>query len=260
MKNKLSAVVITKNEEKQIKDFLDNISWADEIIVVDDESSDKTKEICRVHGAKVIVNKSEGNFDRQRNIGMDNANGNWIMQMDADERIPHRTAVNIKKAISNSGQHIGFKIIRQNFFMGHPLVYAGGCSYMNKIFKKGKALYIGKSVHEKLKIDGPIGIIDGVVNHYAFDAIEQFINKWGFYSKKEAEEILDKVDKINFKKIKYRLTWKSMKLFYKLYVKKKGYKDGMYGFIWCIANVIGPQIKWMVVWEKALKEGKLEYK
>lgn len=113
-------------------------------------------------------------------------------------------------------------------------------------------------MHEKLVVRGAIGRVDGDIFHYAFDTIEQVISTANFYTEIEAEEFVKARERISLKEIKYRLTWKSIKLFWKQYIKKRGYRDGMYGFIWCILNVIGPQIRWIKIWEKALKEGKLE--
>ncbi len=258
MMSKIAAVVLTKNEEVKIEKCLRCLqSFVDEVIVVDDNSEDKTVEICKKLGVKVIINESGGNFDKQRNIGIEEASCQWILQMDADELVPSETAVKIKEAVENPSDYVAFKLRRKNFFFGYPLRYGGAYNWGVKLFKKGKAYYIGSSVHETLKIEGKIGKIDAEIHHFPFSSIRDILNKMNFYTEVEAELFIKNIDKISFKEIKYRLTWKSLKLFWKLYVKKKGYKDGMYGLAWSIINVIGPQIRWLKIWEKALKEGKL---
>ena len=87
MKQTIAAVVIAKNEEKRIVPCLESIKWCDEIVVVDDMSVDETARICRKYGAKVIMHPSGGDHDNQRNVGIYNASSNWILQMDADERV-----------------------------------------------------------------------------------------------------------------------------------------------------------------------------
>lgn len=258
MMTKLTAIIITKNEEAKIERCLKSLSkLADEIIIIDDLSADRTTEICKSFGAKIISSRSGGNFDKQRNLGIQNATGDWILQMDADEIIPTETAVKIRSAIDNPKQFVVFRIRRQNYFLGHFLRYAGAYDYMAKIFKKDAAKYTGESVHETLHIDGPTGTIEANIEHYPYGSIKQVIERSNFYSDVEAGVFVKNSVKISLKQIKYQLTWKSLKLFWKLYFKKKGYKDGMYGLAWCILNVIGPQVKWLKIWEKASQEGKL---
>jgi glycosyltransferase involved in cell wall biosynthesis len=256
----ISVVIITKDEEKRIKACLDSLrSFANEIVIIDDFSTDKTVEVCKSYGAKVIMNKSDGNFDRQRNIGIDNATCEWIIQMDADEIIPEETARKITATIKDPDSYVAFQIRRRNFFFGQPLKYGGAAdTYGTKIFKKGLARYTGKSVHETLKVDGPIGTIDAEVHHYSYFSIAETLAKMNFYTDVVAERFVEENKNISFWYIKYRIIWKSFRFFWKLYIRKKGYKDGMYGFIWCILNILGPQIMWLKVWEKALKNNKLK--
>jgi len=257
--NKITAVVITKNEEDKIEKCLDSLKdFVDEIIIVDDLSSDGTVEICKRYKARVIIHESRGNFDNQRNIGIQNATGEWILQMDADEIVPIHTANKIIESLENPSGSVAFKLRRKNFFLGYSLKNAGGYDYMLKIFKSGRAIYVGSNVHETLKVDGAIGNIDAEVLHYPFNSINQVIERFNFYTDVESEIFLKQIDKVDSREIKYHLILKSLKLFWKLYIKKKGYRDGMYGLAWCILNVISPQIKWLKIWEKALKEGKLK--
>ncbi|MFA6281747.1 MAG: glycosyltransferase family 2 protein [Candidatus Omnitrophota bacterium] len=247
---KISAVIITKNEENKIMACLDSVKkFVDEVIIVDDLSSDNTVTISQSFGAKVVISDSKGKeFAQQRNIGIDNASGDWIVQMDADEVIPLATASKIKDAINSPGDHVAFEIRRQNFFLGHPIRYCGNYGFCLKIFKKGYGRYNG-NIHEKLSIDGKIGKIDADINHYPFNSIYQFIERMNRYTESESVNFTSDPN-INLKRIKYELTIKSLKKFWKLYIRKKGYKDGMYGFIWCVLNVIGPQVRWIKIWEK----------
>ncbi|MFA5410474.1 MAG: glycosyltransferase family 2 protein [Candidatus Omnitrophota bacterium] len=256
---KLTAVIITKNEEKNIVNCLASLKGlCDEIIVVDDLSVDATVEICKRFGAQVISHESKMNFDKQRNLGIECASGDWILQMDADEIVPEDTAHKIKETLREPKDFVAFKLRRKNYILNYPLKHIN-YGYMIKIFKKGKAVYIGNSVHETLRVDGPIGCIDSSeVYHYPFNSVREVIEKWNLYTDREADLFLKGVNKIDFKEIRYRLTWKSVKLFWKLYIRKKGYRDGRYGLVWCVLNVIGPQIRWLKIWEKAVKDGKLK--
>ena len=117
-KESLTVVIITKNEQDKIARCLESVKWADEIIIVDDLSEDRTVEICQKYGAKVISHKSYGNFDQQRNIGIDNASSDWILQMDADEVVSEKLKEEIQKIVSNpTNKFVAYKIRRQNFFL-----------------------------------------------------------------------------------------------------------------------------------------------
>ena len=248
-RSKISVVVITKNEEAKIERFLKSVRWADEVIVIDDESTDNTRGICAAHGAKVITRKLDNDFCRQRNIGIENARGEWILQMDADEEVPPETAEKIRERINDPGVFSAFKMLRKNFMFTHALKYGGAYNYVTKLFKKTAGHY-SENIHEVLNIAGDTGKIEAELYHYPYVSMREIFDKMNFYTDAEAAAELKKRGDISLEEIKYRLTWKALKLFWKLYVKKKGYKDGIYGLIWSIINVIGPEIRWLKIWEK----------
>ncbi|MBL7072740.1 MAG: glycosyltransferase family 2 protein [Candidatus Omnitrophica bacterium] len=249
---KISVVVITKNEEDKIERFLRSVVWADEVIVVDDESTDNTRAISTARGAKVIVNKLDNNFCRQRNIGIENSSSEWILQMDADEVVPPETAGKIRDAINDPGGFIAFKMLRKNFMFSHALKYGGAYNYVTKLFKKSAGSY-SENIHEVLNITGNIGKIEAELYHYPYVSMREILDKMNCYTDAEAAAEIQKRPDIPLKEIKYRLTWKALKLFWKLYVKKQGYKDGIYGLIWSVINVIGPEIRWLKIWEMKIK-------
>jgi len=250
LKETLSVVIITKNEQDKIARCLKTVDWADEIVVVDDLSTDRTVEICQEFGAKVISHKSCGNFDRQRNIGMDNARGEWILQMDADEVIPEDLKEAIEKAISQNSEFCGFQFRRKNFFLGHFMRYGGFYGpYSLKLFKKSCGRYVGHSVHETLKVEGKIGTIEADINHYAFQTIAQNIERNNMYSTVRAKLMKEEKGALDKKELRYNLTIRPLKRFWKMYVKKRGYRDGMYGLVFCVLFTFGPMLRWMKYWE-----------
>lgn len=251
----LSAVIITKNEEDKIGRCLESLKWTDEIIVVDDLSEDNTVEICQKFGAKVIAQKSFGNFDQQRNIGIDNASGEWILQMDADEIVPLELKKQIQKVLSENLKFSGFQFRRKNFFLGHFMRYGGFYGpYSLKLFKKSKGRYIGHSVHETLKVEGKIGTIEADIEHYPFQSIAQNIERTNIYTTVVARLMKQENSVLDKKKIRYNLTIRPLKAFWKMYIKRKAYKDGMYGLIFSILFSFGPMLKWMKYWELVRKD------
>jgi glycosyltransferase involved in cell wall biosynthesis len=254
----LSVVVITKNEEKKIRRCLDSVrGLAGEIVVVDDESTDNTPAIaCEEYGAKVIVNRSRLNFDNQRNIGIGAASGEWVLQMDADEEVPPETHGAIKKAIEQGEGYAAFRLIRRDCVFGVPLRNSvqGKAA---KLFRRDKARYVGSKVHETLEVDGKTGDIEADVLHYNFDSISEVIARWNLYTDTESAAYLDALPSEKRGFLKKRLVPRSVKLFYKHYIKHRGYKDGVYGLIWSVLHVIYPLLFWLKVFEKAIKENKL---
>jgi len=256
---KLSAVIPVKNEKGKIEKCLESMSgFVDEIVVVDSLGTDGTDEICKKYGAKIVTHEVQGyDMDKQRNIGIENATGDWILQTESDEVFPLDAANKIRHAIENPYDKVAFRVFRLNCFLGRPLRYAGSIDHMVRISRKDRARYVGNSVHETLSVDGPVGDIDIEVHHYSFNSIAHYLGKCNFFTDAEVDIFLKNNDKVAVKEIKYYLFWKPIKLFWKLYIKKKGYKDGMYGLAWCVLSSINLQIRWLKIWERAVKEGRL---
>lgn len=252
-KNTISVVIISKNEEDKITRCLESVKWADEIIVVDDLSTDRTVEICQKFGIKIISHKLQEDFSQQRNIGIDNATGNWILQMDADEIVPEELRKEIQKAISKNSEFSGFQFRRKNFFLGHFMKYGGFYGpYSLKLFKRGKGRYV-KQLHEELEIEGKVGIIDSDIEHYPFQSIAQSVERTNMYTTIGARLMKDENSLLDEKKIKYNLTIRPLKSFWKMYIKRRAYKDGMYGLLFSILFTFGPMLRWMKYWELVKK-------
>ena len=249
MDKKLSVVILTKNEEDKIARCIESVKWADEVLVIDDESADKTREIAQGLGARVIINKSCGNFDGQRNIGIDNAKNEWILQMDADEVVTPLLRDKLREALGNPEKFCAFKFWRKNYFLGYFMRYAGEYDYWLRLFRKDKARYVGSDIHERLEVNGKVGIIDADMEHFAFISIEQFIERQNYYSSFESRALFKREGVLAEKIIRYNIKIKPLKIFWKNYIKKKGYKDGMHGLIWCILLAFRHVMIWGKYWE-----------
>jgi glycosyltransferase involved in cell wall biosynthesis len=254
----ISVVVITKNEEKKIRRCLSSVaSFASEIIVVDDESGDRTTDIARNEfNAKVIVHGAGGNFDGQRNLGINTASGPWIFQMDADEEVPSGTAAAIKRAAESAENLAAFRLVRRDCVFGEPLRHAGKDKQV-KLFKKDKARYTGGKIHETIEVDGNIKDLRDEVLHYNFDSIQEVLSRWNYYTDVESSAYVRSQGPQKLKALKKRLLYKSFKLFYKHYVKHGAFKDGARGLVWAVLHVLSPLLFWLKVLEKSLKDGKL---
>lgn len=258
MKLSISAVVITKNEAHRIRRCLDSVKgWVSEIIVVDDGSTDETREISQnEYDALIIPNPSECNFDRQRNLGIDRASSEWILQMDADEVYPQETAIAIQNAVRTNTDYSAFSLIRREYVLGYWLQHVQNPP-MIKIFKKDKGRYVSRKVHEVLKIDGKAGEIKAFVDHYNMASISETFDKYNKYTDKESSVQIEETVAISGREIRRRLLYKTVKTFYKHYWKEGGHKDGIYGLIWAMMNTIHPAMHWLKVTEKAIAENKI---
>src|SRR3989344_7701006 len=187
---KISGIVITKNEEEMIADCLDSLSFCDEIIVVDSGSEDRTKDIAKKMGAK-IVEYSSDDFSEMRNMGMERAIGEWLLYIDADERATPELISNItcsvnKDQISKTESNIvAFRVQRKNYYLGnHEWPYI---ERLERLFeKKSLEKWYGK-LHESPKVKGNIETLDGYLLHYTHRNLASMVSKTMEWSKIEAE-------------------------------------------------------------------------
>ena len=249
----ITAVIIAKNEEKRIIPCLESVKWCDEIIVVDDMSADETSHIARKYSAKVVAHPSMGNHDAQRNIGIDNSSSGWILQMDADERVSLELRKDIERILAGNSEFSAYKLLRKNYFLGRFMQHGGWPEKQVRLFEKDFARYIGHSVHETLKVDGKIGKLKSHLEHYAFTSISQYITRQLYYAQVEAKVMYQDRGKIDLKEINYHLKRRPLKLFFKIYVKRMGFLDGMHGFILSFLNAWRHYVIWAIYWEKYYK-------
>ena len=247
-RQKLSAVILTKNAAHQLPACLESLRWVDDLVVVDGGSTDGTAEIARTAGARVITELSGNDFGRLRNMGAEQTTGDWILQLDADEVVTPEFHRALEAILRNpSDPHSAYKFRRTNFFMGHQMRFGGWEHDSLHLFRKGKARYQGL-VHEKLLVDGPVGRLAIGVFHYPFSSLEQFIERQNRYTTLEAQEILQK-ETPSEKEFQYQMRVRPRKLFWKLYVRKGGFREGMTGLIFCCLFSFVHFLKWAKAWE-----------
>jgi len=249
----LAAVAISKNEEVDVKGFLDNLlPWVDEIVIVDDGSTDATREIIRAAGDKVkLIEKTmdpESGFSGQRNAGIDAAESDWLLHMDIDERVTPELAAELLANISNSELN-GIRYKRLNFFLHHPM-RGGGWQYWNnpQIGRKGFHRFQNK-IHEQCVIDGgdaKTGQLNAFMWHLNDADYVERVDKNLRYMQMSGQEILDKGIVIKW----YHL------LFYPLYRALRSYfydggiREGTRGLLFCLYTFSSSFNWWAYAWEK----------
>lgn len=218
-------MVLTKNEESRISGCLESLAWADEIIVVDDESTDKTVEICKVHKAKVLVRRMdiEG---KHRNWAYAQAASPWVLSVDADEIVTPELKEEICRVLSEEPAENGFTIPRRNY-IGSYWVRHGGWypSPQLKLFRKDKFRYEEVAVHPRAFMDDPCGHLSSDLIHYSYRDIEDFLRKLNKQTTWEAEKWFAQGKPMRLG----RFLWRTYDRFMRTYFGRKGYKDGPMG-------------------------------
>lgn len=265
--SKLSVVIATRNEEENIKRCLNSVrQLADEIIVVDENSTDKTREIAEKLGAKVYQEPHHDIFHITKQKALDLATGNWILQLDADEVVTPKLAEEIVSTIHGSpftvhnrlfqrhqelvekrdgfigkrtGEIVGYFIPRRNMFLGKPLVHAGVYpDGVIRLVKKGKARFPQKSVHEQMELDGRVGWLANDLEHYDSPTLKRYFARLNRYTDLQAQELKeDKIPKNAWFIIQYSL-FKPLYIFLNLFIRHSGFKDGVRGFLWSFFSAL----------------------
>ncbi len=243
----VACVVITKNEERNIADCLGSVQWADELIVVDTESSDTTIELARASGAKVFVRPWPG-FGLQKNFGMAQASSDWILILDADERVTEELRGEVRTCLEQwkPGAPVAYRIPRRNFFYGAWVQRAGVYpDYQVRLFRRGVAQYNAVAVHENLLVEGAIGTLAGHLDHYTERRIQDHFKKFGLYTTLAAQEKAKKVRTVRW----IDLTFRPLVVFGKTYFVKQGFRDGVQGLIVCVFASMYTFVKYAKLWD-----------
>ncbi len=223
---KLTVVILTKNEEACIAECLESVKWADEIIVVDDESTDKTVQIVKNYNAKVLFRKMdiEG---KHRNWGYAQAANRWVLSLDADEMVTLELKAEIQKVIA-SDDFVAYDIPLRNYISNYWVRYGGWYPASKvRLFQKDKFKYEEAKVHPRAFIDGPCGHLKSDIIHKGYPDLEHFLNSVNRQSTLEAQKWIQTGRKMTL----LWASWRAIDRFFRRYLRKKAYKDGMYGFV-----------------------------
>lgn len=229
MNNKapVSVVVIAKNEENNIKDCLETIKWAEEIIVVDDHSTDRTVQFAQAYTDRIFQKKMEVE-GTHRNWAYQQARNSWVLSLDADERVTPELGEEIARIIAAPGEYKGFSIPRRNY-IGEYWVRFGGWypSAQLKLFRKEDFRWEEAEVHPRAFLQGKCGILKNDILHYSYKDFADFLNKINKQTTWEAV----KWAKDNRKMGLGRALWRTYDRFMRAFFRKKAYKDGLTGFM-----------------------------
>ena len=229
----ISAIILTKNEENTIVDCLESVSWCNEIIIIDDYSTDRTLEVIKSFnpGAKIIQRKLDGDFASQRNFGLEKAKNDWILFVDADERLSNGLKGEIQDFLEEKNKkYDAFYLIRKDIMWSKELKHGEvGNIRLLRFGKKDSGEWKGK-VHEIWEVKGSIGVLKMPLYHYPHQTVEEFLREINSYTDLRAKELFERGEKVGFLKI----------IFYPLlkfkvnYFLKMGFLDGIEGLVFAV--------------------------
>lgn len=243
-KKKLSVIIIVYNEEKNIKDCLDSVKWADEIVLVDSESSDNTVNIAMNYTDKIFIRKWEG-YSSQRKFSLEKASNEWILSLDADERVSDGLKKEIETVLTNDDGINGYYIPRRNYFLNKIIT---SCfwypDYQLRLFRKNFTHVVNRKIHEGFEVEGNKGYLKGDIIHFTHQNLNDTFKKINEYSSLQAEE------KFNGRKIKlHDLILHPLAAFLNHFISRKGYKDGVYGLMVSLIHMMTNMMTYMKIWE-----------
>jgi glycosyltransferase involved in cell wall biosynthesis len=244
---RLSVVVVVQNEEERIRACLEAAGWADELIVVDAESSDKTATIARELTDHVFVRPWPG-FAAQKNFGVEQAHGDWILSLDADEIVSAELREEIGAILGGGGGHAGYTVPRRNVFWGRWVRHGG--LYPDRqlrLFQRGRGRFVERTVHESVAVEGSVGRLAGHLEHRSYRDVADFLARADRYSTLAAADWLAAgrgsrplVD----------LAMRPLGRFLGMYVARAGFLDGWRGFLLAVLYGYYVLMRSVKVWER----------
>ncbi|KKU18584.1 MAG: Glycosyl transferase, group 2 family [Candidatus Pacebacteria bacterium GW2011_GWB1_47_8] len=256
----ISVVLATYNEAANLARCLVSVdSFADEIIVVDGSSTDDTRRIAKKFGAKVIKTTNKLNFHINKQMAMDRAKGELVLQIDADEVVDEELARFIrsveKQRRKSSLATAAWWIRRKNLFLGRWLTKGG--QYPDPVIRlyiNGRAKLPQADVHEQMAVDGPLGWANGHLQHYANPTFTDYVRKFNTYTSFRAQLWAKEGWRLSLWRSVYYLLWKPIEIFLSLYVRHKGFSDGYPGFVFALMSGLHYPVAYLKWWE--IKQGK----
>ena len=240
---RLSAIIITRNEAANIGACLDSVAFCDERIVVDCGSNDGTPAIAESKGANVTEHAWQG-FGPQKNFALSLATGEWVLSIDADERVTPELAIEIEKIVSE-GKADGYEIRRRTRFLGREMLQSRLFpDHILRLFRRGRARFTDALVHEGLICAGPVGRLSGTLLHDPVARLEDALSRVDRYSTASAEMLAAKGRQASFAAGIAHGMW----MFFRIYILRLGFLDGRIGFLFAVADAEGSYYRYMKAW------------
>ncbi|MBI5464270.1 MAG: glycosyltransferase family 2 protein [Ignavibacteriales bacterium] len=242
----LSVIVITKNEGKNIRPCLESIRWASEIVLVDAGSTDTTVNEAKEFTDKIFVRPWDG-FGRAKNFALQQCSHEWVLWIDADERVTPHLEAELRNALSNDDPQItAFDMPRKANFLGKWIMHCGWYpGRVTRLFRRSKCRFSERPVHESLEVEGRVGSLKSDILHYTDPNLFHYFEKFNRYTSLAAEELQEGGRTFRLLQLVINPAW----VFFRMYVLKRGFLDGVQGFILCVLSSCYVFTKYAKHWE-----------
>jgi len=243
--NKLTVSILTLNEEEMLPSTLASVAWADEILVTDSGSTDRTVEIAKAAGARVLFREFD-NYSAQHNWAFEQISNPWIMVLDADEVVDDELARSIQEVLASEPKFKVYAVVRDAFVLGHRMrSTAWSNERLPRLFKK-KAMYYTGMVHQIPEYgDCKVGLLKGRLLHYTYRDMEQFFQKFQHFTSLWAKDQYTKGRRVNLLRCTFASIWR----FFHNYFFRREFLDGRLGFILSVLAVAYTFVKYIKLWD-----------
>lgn len=243
---RLSVCLITANEEERLRPCLESVAWADEVVVVDAESTDKTALVAREFTDHVHIRPWPG-FAVQKNFGLDQATGDWILSVDADEWVTPELRARIEAVLRADGPADGYSVPRKNIFWGrwvrHGRLYP---DWQLRLFRRGRGRFADREVHESVRVEGRVARLEAPLLHVSYRDLSDCLTRFDRYSTLAAEDWIRRGRRVGAPDLVLR----PLGRFLSMYVLHRGFLDGWRGFVLAALYAHYVFVRSVKVWEK----------
>jgi len=245
---KVSVVIIAKNEEACIRRCLESVKWADEVVVVDDFSTDRTVAICREFTDK-IHQKAMVGFGEQKQFAVDHTTHDWVFSIDADEFVSDELRESILAAKRDGFTYDGYEVFRKTEYLGRWMFHCGWYVPILRLFNKKVGRFSDNKVHEFVIVNGRVGRLDGDLMHHTYRDIAHHIEKLNLFTSLDAEIVDGRGIVLKPANYLWYFALKPLLIFFRKYVVMKGYKEGVHGFLVSLFTAMAVTIIHAKAWE-----------
>jgi glycosyltransferase involved in cell wall biosynthesis len=250
----ISVVITTYNEEINVAECVESVLWADEILLVDSFSTDRTIEIASRYAITVLQREYFGSA-AQKNWALDRVRHDWVLIIDADERVPEVLAREILTTLGSQPEVYGFYIRRENVFIDKVIRHSGwSTDKVVRLFRRDKGRYPNRRVHADLEIEGPVPVLGNAFLHYTFRTFDQYFPKFLNYAQWGAAQAFRDGRKAGLLELVGRPVWR----FLRTYFLQGGFLDGLHGFVVCSLQAFGVLLKYAWLWEYRIRAARGE--
>ncbi len=241
---KLSVIIITNNEEANLPRCLKSVDFADEIIINDSGSADRTLEIAREHNCRIIETEFAG-FGCAKQAALAQATGDWVLSIDADEEVDQQLRESITTAVEQNDA-VAYQFNRKSQFLGRWINHSGWYpDYLIRLFRREQAHFNDAAVHESVEIKGAVKRLEGHLLHYTDPNLTHYFRKLNRYTSLSAEMLLKEGKRFKA----HNLVIKPWAIFVKMYFLKQGFRDGIHGLVLALLSSVHVLVKYAKLWE-----------